>query len=197
VILSNVEALELYTGQTKWSGNIKKQSQHLAELTHNLLSLSRMDENAVLNVEDVQLNNILQMTLDAFQSEIQKKGLNLLSEIDEDVRVRVNRGQMENLFTILMDNAVSYTDENGTLQVRLHAKKQHFILQIENTCHELPDVPPEKLFERFYRADRSHRQNGGKCGIGLSIAETIVSAHKGTIKVSYHDKNRLSVTVKI
>jgi len=197
VILSNIEALELYTGQTKWSGNIKKQSQHLTELVYNLLSLSRMDENAIINLEEFSVSEMMKALLETFQSAVQEKGLSLHYEIEGNVRIRADRSQMKNLISILLDNAVSYSNEGGDIWVRLSGKKQHAILQIENTCQELPDVPPEKLFERFYRADRSHKQSDGKCGIGLSIAEAIVNAHKGTIKACYLPENHICLTVKI
>ena len=72
-------------------------------------------------------------------------------------------------------------NKNGTIWVRLNERKQHFVFEIENTCDVLPDVPPEKLFERFYRADKTRHYGEGKCGIGLSIAKAIVDSHNGII----------------
>lgn len=197
VIQTNIEALELYTGQTKWSSNIKNQSLHLTELVHSLLALSRMDENTMLVIADIPISDMLQNQLEAFHTAIQEKGISLHCELDKDVWIRANKGQIENLFSILIDNAVFYTEPAGSIWVRLSGKRQHFVFQIENTCEALPDVPPEKLFERFFRADTSHKHSDGKCGIGLSIAEAIVSSQKGTIEAKYVPDQRICFTVKL
>ena len=196
-IQTNVEALELFTGQTKWSSNIKNQSLHLTELVQSLLTLARMDENTFLVIAEIPVSEILQDQLDAFQTAIEGKGISLYCELDKDIWVRADKGQIENLISILIDNAVSYTEPSGSIWVRLDGKKQHFSLQIENTCEELPDVPPEKLFERFYRADKSHKHSDGKCGIGLSIADAIVASQKGSIEAKYLPDHRIRFTVKI
>ena len=198
VILSNVEALELYTSQTKWSTNIKKQSMHLTKMVQDLLTLSRMDENTVAsNVENISISSLLQTEINAYREVFSSKNLMLYCDLDDKVWGKVDREQFEKLIAILLDNAVFYTNKNGTVWIGLREKKNHFTLQINNTCESLPDVPAEKLFERFFRADKTGCRSDGKSGIGLSIAKNIVSNHNGILEANYLPENIISFTVKI
>lgn len=198
VILSNVEALELYTSQTKWSSNIKNQSMHLAKMVQDLLTLSKLDEATTRGtVEDIPVHSLLQTEISAYNERIRSKNLTLHCDLDDEVWGQADREQLEKLVAILLDNAVSYANENGFVWIRLRGKKGHFTLQIENTCEMLPDVPAEKLFERFFRADKARHQSEGKSGIGLSIAKAIVTAQEGTIEASYFPENKICFTVKI
>ena len=138
-----------------------------------------------------------QTELDAYQAAISNKNLSLQCELEENVWGVADQEQLEKLFAILIDNAITYVNENGSVWIRLKRRKQNFMLQIENTCNTLPDVPPEKLFERFYRADKTRHQGEGKCGIGLSIAKAIVASHQGTIEADYLPENRICFTVKL
>lgn len=196
VILSNVEALELYTSQTKWSNNIKNQSLHLTKMVRDLLTLSKMDEKALtVNTEDIPVSDLLQTELNAYQTRINSKNITLYCDLDDNIWGVADRDQLEKLFAILIDNAITYANKNGTIWVRLNERKQHFVFEIENTCDVLPDVPPEKLFERFYRADKTRHYGEGKCGIGLSIAKAIVDSHNGKIDSNYLPENRICFTV--
>lgn len=197
VIRSNIEALELFTEKTEWSDNVKNQSQHLAELVQNLLTLSRMDENPKPCTEEISISSMLQEELNAFQPGMEEKGIVLTCDIEDNIFLRADSQRIQNLLTILIDNAVFYTEAGGHIGVTLSGKKQHFTLQIKNTCPTLPNVPPEKLFERFYRADEARDQSDGKCGIGLSIAKAIVEAQKGSISANYISSNEICFSVKI
>lgn len=196
VILSNVEALELYTSQTKWSNNIKNQSLHLTKMVQDLLTLSKIDEKALtVNTEDIPVSDLLQTELNAYQTRINSKNITLYCDLDDNIWGVADRDHLEKLFAILIDNAITYANKNGTIWVRLNERKQHFVFEIENTCDVLPDVPPEKLFERFYRADKTRHYGEGKCGIGLSIAKAIVDSHNGKIDSNYLPENRICFTV--
>lgn len=196
VILSNVEALELYTSQTKWSNNIKNQSLHLTKIVRDLLTLSQIDEKALtVNTEDISVSDLLQTELNAYQTRISSKNITLYCDLDDNIWGVADRDHLEKLFAILIDNAITYANKNGTIWVRLNERKQHFVFEIENTCDVLPDVPPEKLFERFYRADKTRHYGEGKCGIGLSIAKAIVDSHNGKIDSNYLPENRICFTV--
>lgn len=196
VILSNVEALELYTSQTKWSNNIKNQSLHLTKIVRDLLTLSQIDEKALtVNTEDIPVSDLLQTELNAYQTRISSKNITLYCDLGDNIWGVADRDHLEKLFAILIDNAITYANKNGTIWVRLNERKQHFVFEIENTCDVLPDVPPEKLFERFYRADKTRHYGEGKCGIGLSIAKAIVDSHNGKIDSNYLPENRICFTL--
>lgn len=184
IIRTNAEAMELYQGETKWSKNIKEQTDRLNDLTKNLLTLARMDEytekqTAVLNLSDLTSEKIRH-----FSESFRMKHILVKTEIEPDIEIKACEEHMEQLLSVLFDNAVKYTNENGWVGVRLKKTEKTVSLEIRNTC-ELPQVSAEKLLERFYRADEARTQKTGGFGIGLSVAKTITENNNGTLTVCY------------
>ena len=103
--------------------------------------------------------------------------------------------QMEQLLSILLDNAVKYGSQGSAVRGSLRKEDRRLWLTVENACDALPQVPPEKLFHRFYRGDAARTQKSGGYGIGLAVARSIVQGHKGTLQARYLPGNRISFTV--
>ena len=95
-----------------------------------------------------------------------------------------------------MDNAVKYTEESGSMELLLEKRDKRILMQVKNTCEKLPEVPAEKLFDRFYRADAARTQKNGGYGIGLSMARMLVSSNHGTITAEYQGTNEIAFTVR-
>ncbi len=196
IIQSNTEAMELYNGESKWSRNIKDQAIRLTNLVQNLLVLSRLDEQMPGQMEEVRFSELVTTFLNQFRQSFEERNIALHMEIPSGIRIHAYKAQIEQLISIFMDNAVKYANENGTVEVRLEKRAKHVIFEIENTCEQLPDVMPQKLFERFYRGDTSHNQKSGGYGIGLSMAKSIAEQNKGTITAKYSGNNRICFTVR-
>ncbi len=196
IILSNTEAMELYMGENKWSKNIREQTKRLAGLTQNLLTLAKMDETNSANMSEFSLSDLIRDGINSFNELINSKNISLSMDIQPNVSLKGDREQIRQLISILTDNAVKYTDENGEIYVKLSAKDKKIKFQIKNTCSTLPAVPPDKLFDRFYRADEARTQKSGGYGIGLSVAQSIVTANKGKIYASYEKDNIISFSVE-
>lgn len=103
----------------------------------------------------------------------------LFSDIAPSLSYHGDEALIRKLAAILLDNAVKYCDASGKIQVRLY-QRRHPILTVENTYAEVDSLELERLFDRFYRADRV-RTFSGSFGVGLSIAQSIVKSHRGTI----------------
>lgn len=93
-----------------------------------------------------------------------------------------NESQIQNLASILLNNALSYTPENGSIEIHAHIHNRKFYLSVENTGNPIPEEIRDRLFERFFRADEARADNG-HFGLGLSIAHSIVTNHSGKITV--------------
>lgn len=118
IIQSNTEAMELYNGENKWSKNIKAQTVRLGGLMNDLLFLARMDENAgKVNVVEFRADSLLEKTLGGFIQSIENKSAELQTEIKPDVTLNADPTQIEQLFSILLDNAVKYVDNGGKLRI--------------------------------------------------------------------------------
>lgn len=192
IIQSNAEALELYQGESKWSRNIKEQTQRLDGLMKNLLTLARMDEGAgTAQPEDLPLSQMVEERVGDFLQPMEGRGITLQQEIQPDLTLRGDRAQVEQLLSTLLDNCVKYTDEGGTVWVRLKREGRQLSLSVENTCTELPNVPPEKLFDRFYRGDTARTQKSGGYGIGLAVARSLAQANGGRLQAQYRTPNRI------
>lgn len=196
IIRSNTDAMELIRGKDKYSKNIKDQTERLADLMNKLLTLAKMDEGTLkLNFTSVDLSELIQKTSSSFLQPMEMKNITFEQDADEGVKAEVDKDQAELLMSILFDNALKYTNEGGRINMSLKQNGKHATFKLTNTCEKLPEVAPERLFDRFYRADVSHNQTTGGSGIGLSVAKSVAEALKGDIKAEYTQPDTISFTV--
>lgn len=198
IILANTEAMELHNGESKWSRNIRAQTLRLNGLMLNLLTLARMDEGgAKPQAVDFSASALLEETLHPFYEAAALKQLDICQDIQPEVMLRANREHVRQLYSILLDNAVKYADDGGRLGVSLRKEERTVVLQVKNTCVKFPGGEPEQLFDRFYRGNDARTQKSGGYGIGLSAAQAIVEAQKGSIRASYEGENTVVFTVRL
>lgn len=189
IIMANTDALELHQGETKWSRNIRGQTERLSGLMQNLLTLSRMDEGtAGTLMSECSLSEMTRDAVAQFREPAENRGISVLCDIAENVTVTGDKVRLLQLLTILLDNAVKYA-EGGTPEIRVSVSRQErtAVLRISNTCFLGQDEDPGKWFERVYRGDSARTQKSGGYGIGLSAASAIVRLHKGSVKAEYED----------
>ena len=198
IIRSNVDAQELICGETKWSKNVREQSIRLNRLIEQMLSMARMEEDKVKPAMDrIDFAGLLRSELETYQPLFQAKPLEIETEIAMPCTIRGNSGILLQLLHILLDNAVQYSNPGGRLSIVLRKKCLHMQLVFENSVEALPDCPPEKLFDRFYRADSARTQKSGGSGIGLAAAQQIVSLHRGKIDACYTQNPGLRFTIEL
>jgi len=196
IIQANLDAMELLEGENKWSRNIRRQTFRLNGLMQNLLTLAKMEEESLcLPMETVFLKELLEEAVRIFAEAAALKKIHLEKEVCSEGMIHANREYTQRLLSILLDNAVKYTDEEGMITISLQEKGNAAVLQVKNTCKELPPVDAEKLFDRFYRADQARTQKSGGYGIGLSAAYAIVKAQRGNIFADYPDGHTIRFTV--
>ncbi|WP_418462760.1 sensor histidine kinase [Frisingicoccus sp.] len=198
IILANMEAMELYNGENKWSKNIREQTVRLNGLMKNLLLLAKMDEGAAEIIKsEISLSELVSENVRAFAEPLNLRSITLQIEIQPKVIIKANKEQMSQLISILLDNASKYTNDSGTVIVSLQQSDKRIKLLIKNSCEKLPDTPPDKLFDRFYRGDKARTQKTGGYGIGLSVARSIAEANQGSITAVYENPNFVSFTVRL
>ena len=198
IIQANTEAMELRTGENKYTKNIREQVTRLGGLMQDLLTLAKADESRTAETATVfSLSELVEATGASFQAPMELRGLTLESEIVPELTIRGDRALLTRLVSILMDNAVKYASENSTLHLTLARTERHAVLTLANTCDALPACAPEKLFDRFYRADEARTQKTGGYGIGLASARAIAEAHRGSISAEYSKENLITFTVKL
>lgn len=180
IILANTDAMELHNGENKWSKNIRAQTLRLSGLMQNLLMLAKMDESSTkLPMCEFDISTAAEDTVGAFIEPAALKGIMIEQNIKKGIRLNGNRDSIVQLMTVLLDNAVKYTESGGVIRAELYGNEKNITLSIANTCE--PIDHPEKLFDRFYRGDSARTQKNGGYGIGLSVAQAIAELHKGSI----------------
>ncbi len=197
LILANLDIVESELGENEWLSDIRTEGKRMGALVSQLTALSRMDEdNALLSAEPFSFSEVCGDTLSEFMPLMEQKGLRVHADIAPDLEITGDEGAIRRLVAILLDNAVKYCDSPG--QITVTASGKHTAeLRIENTCAHVAQLELEKLFDRFYRADKA-RTPSGSFGIGLSLARAIVQKHRGDIRAyqAAPDKIGFKVTLK-
>lgn len=197
IIRANTEAMELHQGQTKWSRNILDQIQRLTGLMEHLLTLARLDEAALPPAQPVDLSKLAQGACQSFREAAALGGISLREEILPDLTVQASREQMDQLLSILLDNAVKYTDPQGEITLSLAPEGGKVRLQVKNRPAQIPQGDLARLFDRFYRDDAARTQGSGGYGIGLSAAQAIVRAWKGTLSAHREGEDTMVFTARL
>lgn len=196
IIDADVEVLEMDMGANEWLSDIQSQSKRLAGLTNDLILLSRMEEGRTGTVMvDFPFSDMVEETVNAFQALAKTQNKTLASEIMPMISMYGDEKALSRLVTILLDNAVKYSEDGGKIQVRLEKEKKRIRLSVSNTTNFISREHLEHLFDRFYRTDSSRNSQTGGYGLGLSIAAATVEAHKGKITASTEDEKSLMITV--
>ena len=198
IIMANTDAMEICYGENKYSKNIRNQIFRLKDLTQDLLTLAKMEESSEkVQKELFSLTELVEETLDQFAENIAKKNVVIQKSVQMNLNIKSDRGQIQRLLSILMDNATRYVSENGTIEVALQQSNKILVFVISNTADNLRQLQLDKIFDRFYRGDDARTQKSGGSGIGLSSALAIVQAEKGQITAQTQDFEKIILTVKL
>lgn len=198
IILANTEALELFSGESKWTRNIKAQTHRLSELMQNLLTLSKMDEAGTdLPLREFDLGSLIAEAAAPFEEPAREKGIDFQVEAPS-ITVKANRESIGQLIGILLDNAVKYTPEGGEIRVTAAVEGKKAVLREANSIDPSDAAEdPELLFDRFYRKDSARTQKGGGYGIGLSAARAIANANRAEIHAQYWGQEAIVFITKL
>lgn len=182
IISANAEVLEFKDGKNEWTQAIRSETKHMGKLIGDLLVLSKLQEvEDTLSIEPVDFGTLVLEEAEKFREVITQKGCDLQLTMQPDVKLNGNPEHLARLVGILVENAAKYVKEGGMVCVEAHAKGRIVSLQIFNTADIEDEIDCSRMFERFYRTDKSRTSSTGGHGIGLSIAQRIVDCHRGRI----------------
>jgi signal transduction histidine kinase len=192
VIATNMELLQMESGNNRWVLSTQKQTAQLRRLVDELVYLSRMEEEyPTLSMEPLDPGKLLEETAEPFAAMAEFNGKEMRVSAEEGLRMTGDRASIQRLMSTLCDNAVKYASE-GPIVAEIREEGKNILLQVSNPVAEpLSRQQCEQLFNRFYRADPS-RNKGKKSGfgIGLAIAAAIAEKHGGRISAAM-EENRL------
>lgn len=196
VILSNKEAS--VSNNIKWLNYISNQTERMGKLIDEMLTLAKLDNlNEKTNFISFNFSDLINNILLTFEAIIFENNIKLQSYIEDDIYIKGDKENIKKVFIILLDNAIKYTNNNGEIYIELKQDKNKIKLIVKNTGEGIKEVDLEKIFERFYRVDDSRERKTGGYGLGLSIAKSIVEAHKGKIYAKSNLKEDTSFIVEL
>ena len=194
LILANLDIAEAELGKNEWLDDIRSEGHRMAELVNQLVALSRMDEEGQqMNITEVSLGGLVADTVSEFEPLAKDRGKALTASIDKEITCFGDEALLHRLVGILMDNAIKYCDQGGEISVNLH-RGRRIILTVENTYTAVGELELNRLFDRFYRADKARKFTGGY-GVGLSMAKAIIEKHKGEITAYKKDSTHIGFKV--
>ncbi len=199
VISANAEILERNIGKNQWLSNIQYENERMGLLIGHLLDLSR-SEAVKPEMEQLNFTQLVEGEILPFESIAYEKGLTIVSKLQSDVNVYGDSEQLKHVISVLVDNAIEHCNKKSS-EIEVLLKKEflgYARLRVINSGEAISKSAQEKIFERFYRLDKSHNSECAHYGLGLAIAKNIVDSHKGKINVlCYNGKVEFQVLIPI
>ena len=166
----------------RFVGNIKKEASRLVALINDIIRLSQLDEDSEPATESVDLYELSKEVIEVLSVSAAKRQVNLELKGESCIIKGIRRYLYEIIYN-LCDNAIRYNKENGKVVIDVSQKDGNTVLSVTDTGIGIPVEHQSRIFERFYRVDKSHSKETGGTGLGLSIVKHAVAYHGGKIKL--------------
>ena len=188
VIEANADVLENEIGTNKWINYIQNEADSMNNLINELLLLAKIENiDNVKEYKQLNLSKEVEIILSMFESMAYEKQVNITSNIDQNIMMNGNKEDIEHIVSTLTDNAIKHTKAKKEVQIILKKEKNDIIFEVKNMGEKIPEEEREKIFERFYRIDKSRNREEKRYGLGLAIAKSTIEKYKGKIEVFYKD----------
>ena len=187
VIIASTEAFEDNPKETKWITNIKNESSRMSLLVTNLLELAASESKEAFKFEEGNLSKAVELSVLTFEGRAFESNVKLEYNIPENVKMKMDENSIKQLIEILLDNAIKHAEKGSIINVNLVEESNNITILVKNKGEEIPKGEEEKIFERFYRIDKSRNRNDNRYGLGLAIAMNIVTNNNGKISAFSKD----------
>ena len=179
----------------KFIGNIRSEATRLLTLINDIIKLSKLDEGTTLSEQDFDLYSLVKENIEVLESSAEKKNVSV-SLKGESLMMKSIKPLVNEIVYNLIDNAIKYNVENGSVEISISRDKNNIILSVSDTGIGIPEEYQERVFERFYRVDKSHSKETGGTGLGLSIVKHAVQDIGADIKLESKCGKGTVVTVR-
>lgn len=167
---------------TRFTGHIRKEAQRLVTLVGDIIRLSQLDEGAELAKESVDILGVVEETVDSLNGIARNKRIEIITG-GEHVTITGVKKLLYEIVYNLCDNAIKYNVDGGQIKINVIKNGECATLTVEDTGIGIPHEHLERVFERFYRVDKSHSKESGGTGLGLSIVKHAAAYHNGTVSI--------------
>ena len=188
VMMASIDCIEVNKKNEKYINNMKSESDRMNHLITKLLDLSKSESETSKELYTINdLSKIVEKRALVFESLAFENNVSIDTKIEKDIMLKCSKTEIDEVVSILIDNAIKHSYRNSIIKVNLYKDKNNIVLDIINNGKDIPDEECDKIFERFYRSDKSRNRDSNRYGLGLAIAKNIVNNHSGVIKVFSKD----------
>ena len=173
------------------------ETKRLAKLTKDLMTLATSSDRMVLEKEDVEIDELVKNTIAPYEELVGLEEKELKLELNYGKQANIDVNRIQQVLIILLDNAIKYTEKGDSITIATFAKDGRCTIEVRDTGIGISDKGLKEVFDRFYREDKARNRETGGSGLGLSIADTIIKAHGGTIKASHNNPKGTVFTIKL
>lgn len=166
----------------KYGSMIQRESERLLFLMNDIIRLSEIEEKTERNIQKVSLLTVTEDALQILNEKIEKSSIKIILP-ENDFIINGNENYIRELMINLIDNAVKYNNTGGSVKIAFIDKFDKIQISVSDNGIGIPENSIDRIFERFYRVDKSRSKERGGTGLGLSIVKHIVDYHKGTISI--------------
>ena len=179
-------------------GDITAEIDRENKIITDLLSLVKMDKKAAdVNISHMDINQLLEDILKRLRLIADRRNIDLILDCFRPVEADVDEVKFTLAVTNLVENGIKYNVDDGWVRVTLDADHKYFYVTVADSGMGIPEDSIDRIFERFYRVDKSHSREIGGTGLGLAITRSAIAMHHGTIKVFSKEGEGTTFTVRI
>lgn len=180
----------------KYSGMIYKEGLRLISLIEDIMRLSKIEEK--VNIEEnsiINLKETAQYVVSVLGSKAESSNVKLKLKT-QDVYMKANKNYMNELLYNLVDNSIKYNKNGGSVEININKFDDSIIINIKDTGFGIPYEHRDRIFERFYRVDKSRSKETGGTGLGLSIVKHIAELYDGVIEIDSEESKGTEIIIK-
>ncbi|MGC7872684.1 vancomycin resistance histidine kinase VanS [Desulfosporosinus sp. SYSU MS00001] len=183
--------------KAKYVGITLEKAYRLEQLINEFFEITRFNlQTIVLNKEKIKLQFMLQQMADEFYPMLTPQGKRVSVNVPDDLTLLGDADKLARVFNNILKNAIAYSYDNNVIDISVKQQDKTIVITFTNQGNPIPQAKLETIFEKFYRLDSARSTNTGGAGLGLAIAQEIVTAHDGTISVESNTENT-TFTVKL
>ncbi|MGB2689893.1 MAG: HAMP domain-containing sensor histidine kinase [Desulfobacterales bacterium] len=171
--------------------------QRMRRLVKNLLDLSALEIKESMDFEELNLSELAKSVHDDFIEVLEARHIDVAIYIPERLRIMGGRDSLQRVLINLVDNAIKYNVEGGKIEITAEAKNDNVYLSVFNTGRGIPEKDIDRVFEQFYRVEKSRSSQYGGSGLGLTIVKRIIELHRGNITIESEPKAWTRVNIHL
>lgn len=195
ILLQEDMPLEMYR---EFLQDINSEVDRMTNIINDLLSLVKLDHReAALNIQETDINKMIKDIMKRLYPLAEKKSIELLYEENKEIMIEADEMKLSLAISNLVENGIKYTPDEGSVKVIVDADHQNAFITVQDTGIGISEEEQSKIFNRFYRVDKTRDRETGGTGLGLAITHSTIMLHNGSVKIISSENNGATFVVRL